>query len=155
MKLTEYLQCMSGELYLVKYQDKVYVLSDYRLEDKNYDYGIYASVSYNDLLNGTCSDSDVVPEMFVDEFFDFLLNDDLSKTYGVSEEDLDKLVNIDEQDWNKELTSKGYKVPECLAGICSVLAGNAFDPEEVQNEGSETDRECIKKYIELYGDYQG
>ena len=149
MKLTDYLQRMNGELYLVKFQDKVYILSDYRLEDKNYDYGIYASVSYNELLNGTCSDADVVPEMFIDDFFDFMINDDLSDTYGVSEEDLDQLVNVDYQNWSKELTNKGYKVPDYFTEICNILNGDAFDPEEIQNEGSETDRECIKKYIRI------
>ena len=52
MTLTDAIEWFSSELYLVRKDDTIYLMSSYHLGDESYDYGIYATINANDLASG-------------------------------------------------------------------------------------------------------
>lgn len=154
MTLTDAIEWFSSELYLVRKDDTIYLMSSYHLGDESYDYGIYATINANDLASGNFND-DVIPDIFVDEFFRFF-QDDLIETYNVKEEDAIKLGDLDYRKWYNKLIDLGYdkeELPGILEDVCMIFNGDRnYEPETITYEGSEEDKSCIEKYIQKLGE---
>lgn len=143
--------CTGDEFYLVKYGDKIYGLSSYRLGDKEWDYGIYGEYSLQDVEHGTCKGN--IPKIFVESMIEDI-EDILPNEYGNTLEincfaDLREVINHSQ--YAKEITEI-LENDSLYLDIADIWAGKAkLKSQNINNipVPTEYELECIKKYIEV------
>ena len=108
---------LSGELSLHIKNDTCYVIDSYRLGDKNYDYGIYSSFPKDNLLKGEFSPEDI-PDMFFDDTFNFLLDDEPMD--NVDDDIKNVLSESTYSEWADILLKNGYvNEADYLSSLCN------------------------------------
>ena len=152
MTVTDIINYASSELSLVKRKSKVYVISDYRLGNEEFDYGIYTEIDEKELTEGKFN-ADVIPDIFCDDMFNDI-REQLTISYNVSDSDVEKLKNIPYSDWYDKLIEFGYTdsdISPILKDICDIFTGRKnYDPEVVTNKGTQEEKDAIDKYRALW-----
>ena len=148
MTPSEFLDCVSSDLYFVVKDDYVYVMCGYHLGDAEYDYGVYDKIPVTALAEGRF-DIECIPQNYINDHFDFMWYD-LTDTYGVSKEIVEKLDQNDYSSWYDTLIQNGCDPNGGygnLKEICQALKDDySFDGETISFKGDDNDKECIDKY---------
>lgn len=147
MYIDDVINFFSSELYLVYYNDNVYLFSEYHFGDKSWDYGIYdhAKVGNTKSLE--------IPDIFIDEFEDFMLNESFEGDYKVSNEDIKLFCDADLCNWADLALKLNYKGLYCkLKDICNYFKDNnnleEYTKAELQSKFSANEEEI--NYINLF-----
>ena len=83
MNIIDVMEQVSSTLFLIIKNDKAYVFDSYRENDSSYDFGVYSVHPVEDLKNGKMSIDDI-PDLYLNDYFDFLLHEDFEATYNVT-----------------------------------------------------------------------
>ena len=157
MKLSDYLSIFtSDEFYLVKKDNIIYAISNYRLGDEEFDYGIYGTINRKDLENGSYVDTGIVPDIFVDAFFTDMQDYVLCEECNIPKDIIHQIASSPYSDWYDELIKLGYNtdnLSKALKPYCDIYKGVSFEAETVDldyNQCDSTTKECIDLYNELY-----
>ena len=148
MTPSEFLDCISSDLYFVVKDDYVYIMCGYRLGDAKHNYGVCDKILVTDLAEGRF-DIESIPSNYINDHFDFMRYD-LTDTYGVSKEIVEKLDRNDYSSWYDILIKNGCDPNGGygnLKEICQSLKDDySFEGETVSFQGDAFDKECIDKY---------
>lgn len=123
MTAIDIINYFSSNLYFVYNDNFIYLIDNYRLRDEDYNYGICAKLTKNDLLTGNFN-IEYIPDIYIDGFFDFLLNEDLQNTYGISKDIIIQLKDVTFSEW--DIIFKKNKIdfnilPSHIEDICKIM----------------------------------
>jgi len=131
-----------------------YVIDDYRLGEEDFDYGIYAHFSVDDLKKGK-TDKDLIPDLYADGIFQDI-EENILPEYGVRETDIEDICKEPYSDWSEKLKEYGYlEASEHIAKICGIFNGYQYEPmtdEEIDHiriDRLSYEYENIKAYNEI------
>lgn len=140
------IEFFSSNLYFVTKDENIYLIDNCRLGDSDYNYGIYDVFSKEDLLSGNFDVSNI-PNIYVDDYFEFILYDELRTKYRVPTYILDNLSQEPYSDWDIELAkNKITSIPMYLDDVCKIMRCE----EKVEGMTSED----IKKHCSYGGDFE-
>jgi len=147
MYIDDVINFFSSELYLVYYNDNVYLFSEYRFGDKSWDYGIYDHAKVGD------TKSLVVPDVCVDYFMDYMIDFSLEDDYDVSTEDLNNFIEAYLCDWADLALKLNYtKLYNSIKDICNYFKDTnsleEYTKAELQSKFSANEEEI--NYINLF-----
>lgn len=123
MTAIDIINYFSSNLYFVSENNYIYLIDSYRLGNEDYNYGICAKLTKNDLMIGNFNIENV-PDIYIDDFFDFLLKDDLQNTYGISIDIVNKLNDVAFSEWDiifKENNIDLNTLPPYIENICKIM----------------------------------
>ena len=151
MTIKDLFEQVSSELYIAKVNDMLYLISDYHLGDENFDYGIYDSCKVGD------SKHLEIPEIFINGYFSFLEDDDMSNHYKMSKKHIDIIKQDYYCNWADKALELGYtEFYETEKDMCNYLKGelilDEFSEDELKTFENVDDYtlECIENFKELY-----
>lgn len=135
-----------GEFYLVNYKDEIYVLSSYRLGDKNLDYGVYGVLDTNEVKHGDIECLDCIPDIFIDSALE-----DISELISGRKEVLDLLYENPASDWWIIFDHYGLSDDSEISvyyDISKLFSGDLkLQGENITTTPNEYERRCIDSYI--------
>ena len=152
MTIKDILDWITGEeFYPVRYENKIYVISSYRLGDEEFDYGIYGEYPISDFESGSVVDRviDSIPESFIDD----LIKDALEESPFSEEltpELKEKLYKEPIGDWHITLEALGFDSTDTYMELSKIFDGVLeVKPDTVDKVPTQTDIANIKLYREL------
>lgn len=157
MTIKDILSWVTGdEFYPVRYENKIYVISSYRLGDEEFDYGIYGEYPIRDFESGSKSVVnrviDSIPEGFIDELIQDALEEESSFSEKLTPELKKKLYQEPISNWHTVLEASGFDTTNdvYMAELSKIFDGVLeVKPEPVNNVPDDTDIKYIKLYREL------
>lgn len=153
MNANDLINYFSSNLYFATKEDKIYLIDDYRLGDSDYDYGVCSEYSIEDMMLGNFNIDDI-PDIYVDGYFEFLLDEDLKATYNVPNDVIKRLSQESYCEWDvifkrNEITD----IPSHLNNVCRIMKCEEEIEGMTQNEiakycnyGDDYTLLCIEKY---------
>ncbi len=162
MNIIDLTQYLSDGLYFIRNNDDVYLVDDYHLGDKEWDYGICAKLSAEEMMDGVF-DLDYIPDIFFDDLMDFLLWGDLENNYDVDEDCVEELKETEFCNWDIVLKRrKAADYPLWLNDMCKLLRGeeelDSIPEEELLKHCEDVSDNkfllgCIENFGKMYDDY--
>lgn len=101
------IETFSSTLELFAYDGGLYLYDDYHKNDEGLNYGISYMMSLEEAEKDGISIGDI-PDIFVENEIDFLLQDDLSNTYKVDKKTISELSSLNSEKWADILIKNGY-----------------------------------------------
>ena len=161
MNAAKYLKSFSGNIILCERNDFIYIMDSYRLRDSEYNFGVYDKIGKEDFLNGKVT-ADSIPDIYWEEWIDFLLRDDFKNHYNLPETEINKLDNTPTYEWYETLVADGYESVADEADIKEITdplqadwggfdAMNKDDLKGYLTIGRYYD-ECIDKFEDIWKD---
>lgn len=142
----------SSTLELFVYNGGLYLYDDYHEYDEEFDYGISYMMSLKEAEKDGISIGDI-PDIFVENEIDFLLDDDLSNTYEVDEKTISKLSSSNCEKWADILRKNGYDdVADTLDTTLRMLSGEHSLPVDESDYYIQQDEKMISKIEETYNE---
>ena len=151
MNILNAMYMYSSDLYIVKHNDKAYVMDRYREGNEDYDYGVWSSFDFNKLSTNEIGFEEGIPEIHLNGTMDFLLDEDLCLTYGVSKEVVSELRKMPFDKWAIHLKEKGYKDVSVILSSTYGCDVDYFEPlnDQELKKIKEADGDILD-YIEAY-----
>lgn len=154
----DFLRVFSSNLFFAEKDNQVYIMDGSRCGNEDYNYGIYDVISKNDILSGKVN-FDCIPDIYVEEYIDFMLSDGLKNNYQLpdtviqelSKHSLDKWYSILETRCKDDVLEK-LQYLDRMSGIM-MGKGHCLDSmtkkeyESIVNRNEDMES-CIEQYIE-------
>lgn len=144
----------SNNLFLAEKDNQVYIMDRSKLGDMCSDYGVYMVVPKEDVLSGRI-DLRFIPDMYIEDYMNFMLHDDLKHHYCVSDSVIAKLSECALDEWypvlKKECTNAVISDLQYLERISSLTSGQTLDAmTEEELEAVLDQSERVKDYVNAY-----
>ena len=124
MNAIDIIERCSSDLYIKIYEDYAYVISDYYLGDKEHDFGIYSSLPANDLFKGNVLVEDLVPDSYLDSYFN---TDELH--FQVDNPEVERILHETAYDeWDNKLEEFGFPEAREHYELCKHLRDEPVEP---------------------------
>lgn len=153
MTIKDILDWITGEeFYTVCYENKVYVISSYRLGNEEFEYGIYGEYPVADFESGAVIEDVIssIPECFIDD----LIKDALEESPFSEEltpELKEQLYEEPISDWHTVLEASGFESTDTYMELSKIFDGVlAVKPKTVDKVPDDIEKKYIKLYRELY-----
>lgn len=145
---------MFVNLYLIIKDNMVYLFDSYFLGDENYDYGIFGSVSLDDLKAGTVTIKSF-PSRYLNPIFDVITSESRDNAYQLPVDLRSKLDSRAYYKYADTLKEAGIPVTKDFENLCKLVGGQSnFAPvtdSEIQQIIAESEG-CTAEmeYIEMF-----
>lgn len=157
MTIIDFISILSSNIKIIAKNNKIYIIDDYRLGQKDYDFGIYSAHPVDDLKNNELTIDDM-PGIYIEGYADFILNDDFKNEYDLPSEEINKLRDAPIDKWAAILRKDKFKTASNdIKNISRVFKRNKFDPlsngiiSAILTAGlSEEESESIDKFETMY-----
>lgn len=153
MNIIDVMEQVSSTLFLIIKNDKVYVFDSYRENDSSYDFGVYSVHPVEDLKNGKMSIDDI-PDLYLNDYFDFLLHEDFEATYNVTSAEISKLRSETFDRWADILKEDGFEdAYNVINELCEAIKNDCLEPlseekiNSIRNQKNVSyEFKCIEKF---------